>query len=72
MAEKVSLIRPGKRRRPVWFDIEDRERLIVRLRIVFKGLWQSVESIHKDYPPTGFAKKALQAAAAAEKAGGLF
>lgn len=72
MRNKVIPFRQGKRRRPVWFDVEDRERLNVRLSIPFRGIWNSVQSIHKDYPPTGFAKKALQATAAAEKAGGLF
>lgn len=65
-------VRPGKRRRPIWFDIEDRERLTVRLSIVFRGIWQSVQAIHKEYPPTRFGKKALQAATVAENAGGLF
>lgn len=72
MGDKIIPIRPGKRRRPVWFDVEDRERLTVRLSIVFRGIWQSVQEIQKEYPPTGFGKKALQAATVAENAGGLF
>jgi hypothetical protein len=72
MDGKVIPIRSGRRRRPLWFDIEDRERLVVRLRIIFQGYWNALQSVHKEFPPTGFAKKALQAAAAAEKAGGSF
>ncbi len=72
MEGKVSPVRSGKRRRPVWFDIEDRERLVVRLRVIFQGIWNAVQSVHKEFPPTGFGKKALQAATEAEKAGGLF
>ena len=71
MEGKVIPARIGRRRRPIWFDVEDRERVIVRLSIVFQGIWNSVQEIHKQYPPTGFGKKILRATATAEEAGGL-
>ena len=64
-------VRPRKRRRPIWFDVEDRERVITRLSIIFKAYWESVQELHKQYPPTGFAKKILQASAMAEETGAL-
>ena len=70
MGGKIVPIRSGRRRRPIWFDVEDRERIIVHLTIVFQGFWQSVQEIHKQYPPTGYAKKILQAAAMADDTGG--
>jgi len=71
MEGKVVPIRYGRRRRPIWFDVEDRERLIVRLSILCQGIWRSVQETHKKHPPTGIGKKALEAAAKAEEAGGL-
>ena len=69
MADKFLRIYPGKRRRPIWFDVEDRERVITRLSIIFQAYWESVQELHKQYPPTGFAKKILQASAMAEETG---
>jgi len=71
MADRIIPFHAGKRRRPIWFDVEDRERLIVRLNVPFQGIWQAVQEIHKKHPPTGFGKKILQAAAMAEEAGAL-
>lgn len=69
MGDKIVPIRSGKRRRPIWFDIEDRERLVVRMTIIFQGYWESVNGLHKKYPSTGFTKKVLKAAAMAKGTG---
>src|SRR3970040_1139982 len=71
MEDRIIPIRSGKRRRPIWFDVEDREKVIVRLSNVFQGIWNSVQEIHKQYPPTGAGKMILRAAGTAEEAGGL-
>jgi len=69
MDDRTGSITSGRRRRPIWFDVEDRERLIVRLNVLFQGIWRTVQKVHKDHPPTGFGKKILRAAAMAEETG---
>ncbi len=69
MGDRINPIRSAKRRRPIWFDVEDRERLVARMTVIFHGYWRSVQELQKKYPATGFAKRVLQAAAMAEETG---
>ena len=69
MEGKIVPIRSVRRRRPIWFDVEDRERLIAHFSPRCQAFWESVQAIHRKHPPTGFAKKILEAAALAEETG---